>query len=201
MAERLAAPGVIGRTRASLAPESSRAALGARLLAYLLDSVVLFAFTMLFAATAFSIIFFSSDYGQQNPGDDAFSALAIVLLATMPSWLALNVILSWKRGQTVGHYVLGLRLLKEDEGRPNLKQVLVYWLALHPLFFHPLFASFWLLITYYTLESGLLFVGSLAIALLSFVGPLAALLFALADPQHRTLHDRLAGTKLVRLSR
>ena len=44
-----------------------------------------------------------------------------------------------------------------------------------------------------------LFIGSLAVAILCFVAPVAGLLFALVDPGRRALHDRIAGVKLVRL--
>lgn len=180
--------------------DEDRAGLGARLVAYLLDSVVLFAFTTLFAALASLVILASSDFGAENPSDSAFSIFGIVLLATMPAWLLVNVLLLRRRGQTIGQYVMGLKVAMEDGSPPSARNLVVYWLALHPLFFHPMLAGFWLLLAFYALTSDVMFIVSLALALLSLVAPLAALIFALVDPQHRALHDRLAGAKVVHLS-
>lgn len=199
MAERLAASAMKVRTSAST-PDEGRAALGPRLLAYLLDSLVLFVFTILFVSIASLAIISSSDFGEQNPSDRAFSIFAIVLLATMPCWLLLNVLLIHKRGQTLGQYVLGLRLATEDGSEPTLGRLLLYWLALHPLLFHPLLAGFWIFIAFFSLGNNGIVILSLGMALLSIVAPLASLLFALVDPEHRALHDRLAGLRVVHLS-
>jgi uncharacterized RDD family membrane protein YckC len=48
-------------------------------------------------------------------------------------------------------------------------------------------------------ENEVILVLALALALLCLVGPLANFVFALFDPQHRALHDRLAGLRVVRL--
>jgi uncharacterized RDD family membrane protein YckC len=198
MAERLAASAIRGRTSATT-PDAGRATLGPRVLAYLLDSLVLFVFWVLFGALAALVILSSSDFGEQNPSDRAFSIVPIVLLSMMPSWLLLNVLLIHRRGQTVGQYVVGLRVEMEDGSRPSLRQLAVYWLLLHPLLFHPLPALFWLVIVLASLGNNGIVVVSLALALLSTLAPVASLLFALADPQHRALHDRLAGLRVVHL--
>jgi len=197
MAERLVASGVRARIRADV-PEGA-AGLGARALAYIMDSIVLFAFTMLFLTLAGMVIFISSDFGEENASDSAFTGLVLVLLATIPCWLLLNVVLLLKRGQTVGQYVMGLRLLTDGSTQPNAKRILASWLMLHPLLYHPIFSGLWVLVGFYLLDGGLLLLCCLALALLSLLAPIAALLFALIDPEHRALHDRLAGTKVVRL--
>jgi uncharacterized RDD family membrane protein YckC len=199
MAERLAASAISARTSAS-SPDEGRAALGPRLFAYLLDSLVLFVFTTIFVSLASLAIIASSDFGEQNPSDRAFSIFAVVLLATMPCWLILNVLLIHKRGQTPGQYVIGLRLEMEDGSQPTSGRLLLYWLALHPLLFHPLLAGFWLFIAFFSLGNNGIVVLSLAMAVLSIVSPVASLLFALVDPEHRALHDRLAGLRVIHLS-
>jgi uncharacterized RDD family membrane protein YckC len=198
MAERLVASGVRMRIRADV-PEGGVAGLGARAVAFVMDSIVLFAFTMLFLTLAGLVIFISSDFGEENPSDSAFTGLVLVLLATIPSWLLLNFLLVLKRGQTLGHYVMGLRVLTEESTPPNARRVLASWLMLHPLLFHPIFSGLWVLVGFYLIDGGLLLLCCLALALLSLLAPVAALLFALIDPEHRALHDRLAGTKVVRL--
>jgi uncharacterized RDD family membrane protein YckC len=200
MAERLAASGAAGRL--SQVSADDRASLSARILAYCLDSIVLFAFTAVFFAIAGSIIMVSSDFGEGTASDEAFTGLIVVLMATMPCWLLLNVFLLRRRGQTVGQYVIGLRVVAEDGSKPETQRLISYWLALHPLVFHPLLGGLWLLFAFQSLslQSDLLLIVSLALALLSAVAPVAALIFAVIDPEHRALHDRLAGTRVVYVS-
>ncbi|HLF08286.1 MAG TPA: RDD family protein [Dehalococcoidia bacterium] len=200
MAERLAA------SRLATAPagsndttDSDRAGHPSRLLAYLLDSLVLFGFTMLFAALAGLNMFLRSNNGEEAITDaDQWTSIAI-FLGAMPAWLLAMVWLGLKRGQTPGQYVTGLRVVSEDGSAPSLQRLAAYWLALHPLFFHPMFGAGWVLLAWAALLSEAAFVVSLALALLCFVAPLAGLIFALVDPQRRAIHDRLAGLKVVRL--
>ena len=197
MAERLAA------SRLAAAPSgddyADRSAFPTRLLAYLLDSLVLFVFAMLFAALAGVSMLLNTDGGDQAiTATDQWLTIAIFLLA-MPAWLLFSLVLGLKRHQTVGQYVLGLRMVDEDGGSPALSRLLGYWLALHPLLFHPLFGLTWLLLAWAALLSEVVFVVSLALAILCLAAPIAGLLLALADPQHRTIHDRLAGIRVVRL--
>jgi len=205
MAERLAASGFAAnaRTSAGEASDSGRAALGSRVLAYLLDSVVLFGFTMLFAAAAFLNIFIGTDYGEGDLSDATAWTGVAILMATIPAWLALNLLLGIARGQTVGQYVLGLRAVGEDGQAPSGMRLIGYWLALHPLLYHPAFTILWLLFAYTALglsESTVAVVASLALALLCLLAPLGGLVFALADRQRRAIHDRLAGMQVVRVA-
>jgi hypothetical protein len=62
-----------------------------------------------------------------------------------------------------------------------------------------MFGAAWLLLALASLLSELVVVVSLAMALLCFVAPVAALIFTIVDPQRRAIHDRLAGLKVVRL--
>jgi uncharacterized RDD family membrane protein YckC len=199
MAERLAASGARSGTGAGYLPENSYARLGVRALAYVIDSVALFGFAMVFATVAGLVIFISSDYGEENPGDSSFTALVAVLMAAMPAWLAVNLGLALKRDQTLGQFVMGMRATTEDSGRPGPARLLAYWLALHPLLFHPIFAGFWLLVGFYAIDGGVLLVVCIALALLCIAAPVAALVFALLDPEHRALHDRLAGMRVVQV--
>lgn len=203
MAERLAVSRLASApAEASFAGDEDRAGVGTRLLAYVLDSIVLFAFTMLFAAAAFLNIFLRSDSGREDPSDAAIWASVAILMATVPAWLLLNLLLSVRRKQTIGQYVLGLGVFNEN-GRPaGAPRLIVYWLGLHPLLFHPLLAGFWFLLAYASVslsQSELAFVGSLAVGLVCLVAPLANFVFLLIDPQRRAIHDRLAGLKVVSL--
>jgi uncharacterized RDD family membrane protein YckC len=203
MAERLGTARLAAQASARRpADDADHAGLGPRSLAYLLDSLILFAFTMLFALAAFLNIFLRSDSGRENPSDAEIWASVLILMLTVPCWFLLNVVLSAKRGQSLGQYVIGLQVVREEGRDAGFLRLLAYLLALHPLLFHPLLAGFWLLFAYVSIslsESTIVFLAALAMALLCLLGPLANLLVALSDPQRRGLHDRIAGTKVVRV--
>jgi uncharacterized RDD family membrane protein YckC len=206
MAERLAAAlGSASRPRTSenYADEDRRASLPTRILAYILDSVLLFGFTMAFATASFLVVFLRTDEGEGHISDSTAWIAVAILVATIPAWFVFSLIMGLRRGQTVGQYVMGLRVVTEDDRPPGLSRLLAYWLALHPLLFHPILGGSWLALAYVSIslsDSTVVFVVALALTLFCLVGPIAGLLFALADPQRRALHDRLAGTKVVRLT-
>lgn len=196
MAGRLAAG---GREDADDAAET--AGLGPRLLAYFLDSVVLAAFALIFAIAAGAIVFFSSNGGETNPSDDAFTALVIVVLLTMPAWFLFTVALFWKRGQSIGQYLVGIEITRDDGKVPGNGQILAYAICLHPLIFHPIMAILWAYAAYQSLiqSSLLLLIAGMTMAFLSLLGPLASLVFALGDGRRRGVHDRLAGMRVVKV--
>jgi uncharacterized RDD family membrane protein YckC len=199
MAERIAASRAAAAQAGPVA-DDDRAALPARVLSYVLDSIVLFAFSMLFMALAGLNIFLRSDQGDSGISNaDQWTTVAILAMA-MPVWLLLNVAIMARKSCTVGQYIVGLQVQREDGGRPGSGRLLAYWLALHPLFFHPFFAGIWVLIAGLSLLSDIAFIACLAMALLCIAAPFAALVFAAVDPQRRTIHDHLAGIKVVRLA-
>jgi uncharacterized RDD family membrane protein YckC len=178
---------------------SEPAGLGSRVMAYVLDSVFLFAFTMLFATASFLNIYLRSDSGRDNASDGTIWLSVYMLLLTVPAWFLFNLALTSRRGQTVGQYVMGLRLASEDEAPLTPKRLATYWLALHPLLFHPMLAGFWLLFAWVAIsisENDLLLVLGLALAFICLLAPLASLAFAALDRQHRGVHDRLAGVRV-----
>jgi uncharacterized RDD family membrane protein YckC len=184
------------------ASEQAHAAASARVLAYLIDSVVLFCFSMIFAVAAGLVLFLDSDQGRDQITDAEAWAFTAISAATILAWLVAGVVMHLKLGQTVGQYVIGLRVQNEDGTAPQARRLLVYWLALHPLLYHPLFCGIWFLVAYVGIslaESDVLFVLGTAMGLLSLVAPLAGLVYMLSDPQRRTIHDRLAGVRVQRL--
>jgi uncharacterized RDD family membrane protein YckC len=183
-------------------PEDEKAGLGQRCLAYAVDSVLLFGFCMAFGAAAFLVIFLGSDTGRSNITDGEEWGFVALLLATFPAWLAFNVGLVSLRGYTVGQYIMGLRTVEESGAQVTPRRTLGYWLALHPLLYHPLLALSWglfALVGVTIAGSGILFVVSLAMVFLCLVTPLASLIFVAIDPQRRGIHDRLARIKVVQL--
>jgi uncharacterized RDD family membrane protein YckC len=190
----------VGRDNADDAAET--AGLGPRLVAYVLDSVVLAAFALIFAIAAGAIVFFSSDGGESNPSDEAFSALVIVILLTVPAWFLFTVGLFWKRGQSVGQYLMGIEVSRDDGKVPGNGQILAYAACLHPLVFHPIMALLWAYAAYQSLivqSSLVLLIVGITMALLSLLGPVASLAFVLSDGRRRGIHDRLAGMRVIKV--
>lgn len=204
MAGRLAARRLAATTQEDVTEDGvdRHAGLGSRAFAFVLDSVVLFAFALLFATVSFLNIYIATHSGRDNPSDQTITVSVAILMASVPAWLLLNLVLSLKRGQSVGQYVAGLQVVKEDGASPGLLRTLLYWLALHPLLFHPLLAFFWVLLAYVALslsENTALVIGSLAVGLICFFAPPIAFFTALRDRGRRALHDRIAGVVVVRL--
>lgn len=205
MAERVAA-NRLNRPRPLAAAgqaHEDHAGFGARVFAFALDSFVLLAFVMVFAAASFLNIFLRTDSGRENPTDPQIWASVVVLMLCVPVWLLFNLVLTWRRGQTVGQYVVGLAIAKEDGREAGIFRLLLYWLALHPLLFHPLLAGFWALLAYVALAltgSLPLIVASLTVAMLCIVAPLLSLALIAGDGERRGLHDRVAALRVVRLA-
>ncbi len=204
MAERLVGPGIAVEMDASTgyANDTDHAGAGARILAYLIDSVVLFCFSIVFLVAASLVLFLDSDQGREEISDGEGWAVVALLLANLPAWVLCSLFLCLKRGQTVGQYLMGLSIVAEDGSQPRVKSLLAYWLALNPLVFHPIMSAVWLFLVWLLLakttnELMVIIAGSMA--LLCFVAPVAGLAFMLSDPQRRTLHDRLSGLRVQRL--
>jgi uncharacterized RDD family membrane protein YckC len=181
-------------------PTLRGARLEARLVAFVVDSVVLLSFVFVFLAVAGLQLLIASDFGKEDPPDSSFYAILAIAMAVIPLWLAFNVVLCHWRGQTVGKYVAAIKVVRDD-GRPlDLRTSLVRFLPLHPLLFHPFLALLWLLTaavaTSVTVSVAVLVV-TLALVFLSLAGPFLATGSVLLDDRRRALHDRVAGTTVV----
>lgn len=184
------------------ANEQEHAGASARVLAYLIDSVVLFCFSIIFLLAAGMVLFLDSNQGRDQISDAEAWAFVGIMTSMVPAWLLVTWATYQRMGQTVGQFVLGLRVQNEDGTSPRGRQLLLYLLALHPLLFHPLFCGVWFLFAYVGISlanSDAVFVLGVMLGLLSLVAPLIGLVFLLSDPQRRTIHDRLAGLRLQRL--
>ena len=204
MAERLAAPGIAMSSGADnrYAEADSRDAFGSRVLAYVIDSAVLFGFATLFTVFAGLVILVGTGSGGNTITDTQEWLFSAILLATWPAWLLFNFATCGWFGHTVGHYVIGLRIVDENGRQPGARRMLNYLLSLHPLIFHPILAGPWLLIAFLGIalaENEIILVLALAMMLLCLLGPLACFVFSLIDSQRRALHDRVSGLRVVRL--
>ena len=169
-------------------------------MAFVVDSVVLLSFIFVFLAVAGLQLLLTSDFGEEDPPDSSFNAILGIVMAVIPLWLAFNVALCRWRGQTVGKYVADIKIVRED-GRPlDVGSLLVRFLLLHPLLFHPFLALLWLLtaaITVSVTVSFAVLVVAAALVFLSLAAPFLAAGSVLLDGRRRALHDRVAGTAVV----
>ncbi len=188
-------------TAASAESGQTIAHLNARISAYLADSVILLAFILLFFFIGGLQVLLASDWGEGDPPNSAIVALiAIFSGGTLLSWTAFNVALMRWRGQTTGQYVLGIKTVSEDGTPLSVGRILLRWVALHPLLFHPflLIPSMSLaLLTLDFLLSPLGLITAVALALLTIASLVVNLLAMSLDGKRRALHDRLAGTVVV----
>jgi uncharacterized RDD family membrane protein YckC len=179
------------------------ARLNARVSAYLADSVILFAFILVFFVIGGAQLLIASNRTDGDPPDPAYYAfIAVFLGGPLISWTAFNLLLMHWRGQSAGMYVIGIKTVSAEEAPMTVRRVLLRWFGLHPLLFHPLLLPLWtvasLLVVSFTLND-LVLVVAVALALLCLVSPLANFILLVTDPERRALHDRLARTLVVHL--
>ena len=182
-------------------PTRPAATLGARIAAYVIDSIVLLVVLLIFFVIGGAVLLFTSDLGDKDPPDAAFSAfIAILIGGPVVFWSLLNLALTRWRAQTAGMYVAGI-VATSDEGDVRApRRVLVRWFGMHPTLYHPLFVPLWALLAAYatsaTLSRGVLMV-TLATALLCLAVPIVSLVAMALDGERRGIHDRIARTRVV----
>jgi uncharacterized RDD family membrane protein YckC len=184
-------------------PDSSRqdgAGLEARLIAFIFDTVILLAFLALFGIVAMLQLLARSNFGDADPPDSAYYAALGIVAGIVPFWLLFNVwLLTW-RGQTVGKYIVGIKVTRDDGGRPGILRTFARMLLLDPVLFHPLLAVPWALLVVggTTLTSNtLVLVATVTVLLLSLFASPVALAAVLSDRRRRGLHDRIVGTLVI----
>jgi uncharacterized RDD family membrane protein YckC len=116
-------------TVAQSIPQLPYASLSIRLVAFILDLVVLFSFLLLFIAVAGFSLLLRSDFGEGDiSNSDALTATLIILsfFAFVPLYFVL--LLAW-RGQTVGKMAVRIKVVRRDGGRVGLGQAFLRWLG------------------------------------------------------------------------
>jgi len=168
--------------------------------AFIFDTIILLAFLALFAMVAMFQLLARSSFGDADAPDSAYYAALGIIAGVVPFWLLFNVwLLSW-RGQTVGKYIVGIRIARSDGGRIGAPRAFARLLLLDPVLFHPLLAVPWaLLVVYGTMltQNTVVLVATATVLLLSIVAAPVALAAILADGRRRALHDRITGTLVV----
>lgn len=102
----------------------------ARVLAFLIDQLLLFSFFFTLVAVASFEIFLTSDYGEVDPPERASIAGISIVAAIVPLW-ALYYVLTWRlAGRSLGQFVMGLRVVRRDGAPIGLGRAVVRMVAL-----------------------------------------------------------------------
>jgi uncharacterized RDD family membrane protein YckC len=184
-------------------PRTRCAGLEARVVAFLFDTIILLAFFSVFLMVSLFQLLLRSDFGEVDPPDSAFYTALGIIVGIVPFWFAFNLWLLMWRGQSVGKYIVGIKVAGSDGDGLSLPQAATRILMLDPLLFHPLLAIPWALLAIFATSltvNVIVLVATISLALLSLLSPLVALGAMLMDKQRRGLHDRIAGTLVVRMA-
>lgn len=197
MALRSAAAGRPGASSSSADAPSSLgrlryASFEARIAAGALDSLVLFIITALLVMAGSLVILISSDFERQEPSDTAIALFVASVASIVPAFLLYFFVSFCWKGQTIGHAVLGLMVLRSDTRRLGVLGALARVVV---LLVYPLMLTLGGLAAYLAKDSTTLAGGIIAITLLAI---LAGFFWAAFDPHRRALHDRIAATIVVR---
>jgi uncharacterized RDD family membrane protein YckC len=170
-----------------------------RLVAFVLDVIVLLAVFALFFAVAFLQILIRTDFGETDTPDSAVWAAAIIIATYCFLLLPLYFIGLWAwRGQTVGQMAMVIRVARRD-GRPvGLARAAVRVGALNLL--PPIFVASLLALPAAGASEDVLIALILVLALAAvvlIVIQVVGFLMIPFDPQRQALHDRLADTIMV----
>jgi len=192
MSVRSAAP---DKTRSSGPPAYALryASFESRLVAAVLDLLVVFIIAAIFVSAGAMIILISSEFEKVDPSGTAIDAFWICAGAIFPAVLLYFFVgLAWK-GQTVGHSVMQIMVLRSD-GNPL--GVLGSVARVIGLLTYLVLAGAGTLAAYTLRDSSLQAGAAIGVALLLAT---LGILWAAFDRHRRCLHDRLAGTIVVRV--
>ena len=140
------APSARAATAAERQPASrAYAGLQLRIVAFILDVLVLIAFGMLFVAAVLALLVIDADNG--NPSDRAFLISGVILALYFVAFVPLYHVLLWSsRGQTVGMMAVHIKVLSRNGGRLTRRRSALrlfgYAASVLPLFLGLLMALF-----------------------------------------------------------
>jgi uncharacterized RDD family membrane protein YckC len=169
-----------------------------RLVAFVLDLIVLFSVLAFFFAVAFLQVLLRSDFGDVDPPDAAYDLAAIILMAYLLFVPAYFLVLWAWRGQTVGQMAMAIKVVRRDGHRMGLARAAV---RLGGLNFLPLIfvVSLLTLLAAGTSEDALvaLIWALVIVGLVLMAIQILGFLMIPFDRERRALHDRLADTLVV----
>ena len=174
-------------------PRYRYASFESRVAAAMLDVLVLLIIAGLLVALGSLIVLVSSDFERVEPSDTAFNLFWACIGSILPaSLLYLFVAFAWK-GQTIGHSVMQVMVIRADGRRLG---VLGSASRIIGLLAYALFVAGGALAAFALRDSTPLAAAAVAGAFLLVAG---GLFWAAFDRRRRALHDRIAGTVVIRL--
>ncbi|MGI8925033.1 MAG: RDD family protein [Tepidiformaceae bacterium] len=166
----------------------------ARVVASVLDLLVLFIIASLLITAGSLVILFSSDFEKTDASTTAINIFWGCAGAILPATLLyLFIGLAWK-GQTVGAAVMQIMVVRCDGRRLGVLGALARVVGL--LFYCAIIALG--VIAAYALQDSAL--GAASAVAVAFALVAAGIVWAAFDAHRRMLHDRLAGTIVVRIA-
>jgi uncharacterized RDD family membrane protein YckC len=174
-------------------PRYRYASFEARVAAALLDLLVLVIIAGLLVAVGSLIVLVSSDFERVEPSDTAFNLFWACVGSILPALLLYFFVgYAWK-GQTIGHSVMQVMVIRSDGRRLG---VLGSASRIVGLLVYVLFVAGGALAAFALRDST---AGAAAAIGVAFLFVAAGIFSAAFDRRRRTLHDRIAGTVVIRL--
>ena len=187
------APFPAAESGARQGPRLRHASFESRVVAGILDGLMLFIIAALFVTAGSMVILISSDFEKVEPSTTAINIFWGAAL-TIPIAFLLYFFIGWAwRGQTVGAAVMQVRVVKSNGRRLGILGSLARVLG---LLAYVVVIAIGCFIAFAYKDSTLIAAAAIGIALILAV---AGLVWAAFDRHRRTLHDRLAGTIVVRV--
>lgn len=182
-------------------PRLPYASFESKVVAYLLDLIVLAGVLLLLIAIFLLPLVFATESGEEDLPDWAvWSVIPIVpcfVLFTLFYYVGFWI----SGGQTIGQMILSIRVVRRDGYKMGLSRAFLRYLALAipSIFVFLALFSLWAAIALFDAGSGELGGFSLAIAVflvVSLIG-IGGFVYSLFDHEKRGLHDIVAGTVVV----
>jgi hypothetical protein len=136
-----------------------------------------------------------TDRGRHDPASADVLITTALILAAPPAWAAWQLLRIRRGGSTAGQLRLSLAVESDGQGARSARPGALLRLAYHPL---SITAWLWLVAVALLLGSTLIALALLGAAGVCAAGGGVSAALVLRDPGARALHDRLAGTRLVR---
>jgi uncharacterized RDD family membrane protein YckC len=166
---------------------------GLRLVAYLVDWLVMVILGSVLVSVGGLQLYLASGRGRHDAPDGSIYAFLLISVLVLPLWLLVTLV-GWAAGRSVGKLALGLRIVDRRGRRPgllrSLGRLLVFLLENLPLF-----AAVALIAAWATVDDAPGW--TLPLALLLLLVPVLTLGPSLRALGGRPLHDRAAGTLVI----
>jgi uncharacterized RDD family membrane protein YckC len=175
-------------------PRYRYASFESRVAAAILDLVVLFIIAGLLVAIGSLIVLVSSDFERVEASDMALNLFWACIGSILPATLLYAFVgFAWK-GQSIGQSVMQIMIIRSDGRRLGVVGSAARILG---LLVYVLFVGIGAVVAFALRDSALLAAVAVGVAFLLVA---ASVISAAFDTRRRALHDRIAGTVVIRLS-